>query len=204
MGQEALCTARVDGRTSKGKLLLESDVLIFRGDIRLTIRFRDLKTVRASKGVLDVEFTEGRAAFDLGPAADKWAQKLLAPRTRLEKLGVKASSRVAVTGIDDREFLAELTRATPHVNRGTRQNHNDLIFFGASTDEDLAALSDLKSRLKSDGAIWVVRPKGRKEITEAGVMAAGKAVGLVDVKVVKFSETHTAEKFVIPLKGRRG
>jgi len=34
-----------------------------------------------------------------------------------------------------------------------------------------------------------------------------KAAGLVDVKVVRFSDTHTAEKFVIPLasrKSRRG
>jgi hypothetical protein len=29
-------------------------------------------------------------------------------------------------------------------------------------------------------------------------MRAGKEAGLVDVKVVRFSETHTAEKFVIP------
>ena len=29
-------------------------------------------------------------------------------------------------------------------------------------------------------------------------MAAGKAAGLVDVKVVSFSATHTAEKFVDP------
>jgi hypothetical protein len=35
-------------------------------------------------------------------------------------------------------------------------------------------------------------------------MAAGKAAGLVDVKVVRFSETHTAEKFVIPKSRRRG
>jgi hypothetical protein len=34
------------------------------------------------------------------------------------------------------------------------------------------------------------------------VMAAGKAAGLVDVKVVGFSSTHTAQKFVIPLKNR--
>jgi hypothetical protein len=38
-----------------------------------------------------------------------------------------------------------------------------------------------------------------KTITEGDVMAAGKAAGLVDVKVVRFSETHTAEKFVIPV-----
>jgi hypothetical protein len=33
-------------------------------------------------------------------------------------------------------------------------------------------------------------------------MRAGKAAGLVDVKVVSFSATHTAEKFVIPVRAR--
>ena len=33
-------------------------------------------------------------------------------------------------------------------------------------------------------------------------MAAGKRAGLVDVKVVSFSETLTAEKFVIPVAKR--
>lgn len=33
-------------------------------------------------------------------------------------------------------------------------------------------------------------------------MAAGKEAGLVDIKVVRFSETHTALKFVIPLARR--
>jgi hypothetical protein len=34
-------------------------------------------------------------------------------------------------------------------------------------------------------------------------MKAGKTAGLVDVKVVRFSDTHTAEKYVIPVKDRR-
>jgi len=33
-------------------------------------------------------------------------------------------------------------------------------------------------------------------------MGAGKRAGLVDVKVARYSETHTAEKFVIPLARR--
>ena len=49
----------------------------------------------------------------------------------------------------------------------------------------------------------MIRPKGVKTITEADTMAAGKAAGLVDVKVVKFSETHTAEKFVIRVSERK-
>jgi hypothetical protein len=48
----------------------------------------------------------------------------------------------------------------------------------------------------------VIRPKGRPEISERSVMAAGKAAGLVDVKVVAFSSTHTAEKFMIPVANR--
>ena len=35
-------------------------------------------------------------------------------------------------------------------------------------------------------------------------MAAGKRAGLVDVKVVSFSDTLTAEKFVIPVAKRPG
>jgi len=34
------------------------------------------------------------------------------------------------------------------------------------------------------------------------VMTAARNVGLVDVKVVRFSETHTAEKWVVPLSQR--
>ena len=61
---------------------------------------------------------------------------------------------------------------------------------------------ELKRSLKPNGALWVIRPKGRADISEAAVMAAGSAAGLVDVKVVRFSPTHTAEKFVIPLSKR--
>ena len=60
----------------------------------------------------------------------------------------------------------------------------------------------LRTSLKPNGALWVIRPKGRPEISEAAVRAAGRAAGLVDVKVVGFSPTHTAEKFVVPLAKR--
>ena len=63
-------------------------------------------------------------------------------------------------------------------------------------------LEKLKASLKPDGALWIIRPKGRPEISERATMAAGKAAGLVDVKVVGFSPTHTAEKFVIPVGQR--
>jgi hypothetical protein len=49
-----------------------------------------------------------------------------------------------------------------------------------------------------------VRAKGAgAAVSESAVMAAGKAAGLVDTKVVAFSATHTAERLVIPISRRR-
>ena len=50
--------------------------------------------------------------------------------------------------------------------------------------------------------IWTLRPKGSKDLTEQEMMRAGQTAGLVDVKVVSFSETLTAEKFVVPVAHR--
>jgi hypothetical protein len=70
------------------------------------------------------------------------------------------------------------------------------------TADDLAALPSLVPWIARDGAVWTIRRKGRRDLTEADVRAAGKAAGLVDVKVVRFSDSHTAEKFVIPVSAR--
>ena len=78
----------------------------------------------------------------------------------------------------------------------------DAIFVAANERDDLERLVTVQKFLKRDGAIWVIRPKGSARITEKDVMSAGKAAGLVDVKVARFSETHTAEKFVIPVARR--
>jgi hypothetical protein len=47
-------------------------------------------------------------------------------------------------------------------------------------------------------ALWIIYPKGQKQITEADVRSAGLASGLTDTKVTSFSPTHTALKFVLP------
>jgi hypothetical protein len=70
------------------------------------------------------------------------------------------------------------------------------------TFPDGTASFNLGAAAAAHGAIWIIRPKGRPEISERATMAAGKAAGLVDVKVVGFSPTHTAEKFVIPVNAR--
>jgi hypothetical protein len=203
MGAEAKCSVRVKGQTDVGTARLETEALQFRGrDVRLSIPFKAMKRVEAIDGELRVTSADSSVALALGAAAAKWADKIKNPPSRLQKLGVKPGWRVSAVGIADAVFLRELEGAVAALTIGRVRKPSDAIFFGADREAQLGRLDKLKDSIERNGAIWVIRPKGRKEISESAVMAAGKAAGLVDVKVVSFSPTHTAEKFVIPVAKR--
>jgi hypothetical protein len=202
MGAEAKCTLTFGKTKADGKALLETDALIFRGgDVRLSVPYKQITRVEAKAGALRVTFPEGVAVFAIGDAAPKWAAKILNPPSRLDKLGVKPSHAVLVLGVEDDSFMRELEARGARVS--TRAGgQTDLIFYAARSRDALNKLVPLQKHLKRDGAIWVIRPRGVTAITEADVMKAGKDAGLVDVKVARFSDTCTAEKFVIPLAKR--
>jgi len=203
MGAEATCTARCNGLTATGKARLETEVLQFRGgDLKLSIPFRQMSKVTARGGTLSVTFQDGAASFDLGAAASKWADKILHPLSRLQKIGVKPEWHASAIGVADTVFLKELEAGIALLSIGRVLKASDAIFYGVSKEAELSRLEKLKASLKPDGALWIIRPKGRPEISERATMAAGKAAGMVDVKVVAFSATHTAEKFVIPVRQR--
>src|SRR2546428_6110724 len=112
MGKEANCIARFGKQKSAGKALLETNELIFRGDFRLKITFTSLKSAKAIDGELRLETPEGLAVFELGEQAVKWCDKILHPKSRIEKLGVKKDAEVALLGEFEPEFLAELRTTT--------------------------------------------------------------------------------------------
>jgi hypothetical protein len=201
MGLERECKLHVRGKTISGKVQLESDHLLFRGTERLKIMLRDLSHVQAVNGVLMVHFADGPAAFELGPAADKWAQKIRKPPSRLDKLGVKAGLQVSLEGIFENSFVRELRVRKAEVVAG--RTKRDLIFLGVEQEDELAAIRKSVTKLKPDGGVWVVYPKGVKTVREIQVLDAGRAAGLKDLKVASFSPTHTALKFVIPLRARQ-
>jgi hypothetical protein len=202
MGYEASCTIRFEGQTAKGNARLEHKDLIFRGPTtRVAIPLREIRDAHAGEGTLYVTFGGKRAEFDLGAVASRWASRIANPPSRLDKLGVKPGAGVIVLGVEDTSFVNEL-KGRGAIVTGARGTAVDIAFYAANRRDDLGALASLKNIIKPNGAIWVVRPKGQDVITEAETMAAGKRAGLVDVKVVSFSDTHTAEKFVIPVKDR--
>jgi hypothetical protein len=202
MGQQATCTLKFAGKTIEGTAWLEHKDLVFRGPERLAIPLKDITSAIAKDGRLRVTFGGKTADFAIGAAAPKWADRITNPPSRLDKLGIKAGSTILPLTFKDDAFVEEARARGAKIVRRAPAGGVDAIFFGASRNEDLARLADAVQSLQPNGALWVVRPKGAKAITEAETMAAGKRAGLVDVKVVSFSDTHTAEKFVIPVAKR--
>jgi hypothetical protein len=201
MGYRVKCTVEFDGKASAGMAHLEPESLLFRGTFRLSIPFGQMKSVKAGEGRLHIGFPDGTAIFNLGPLADKWASKIRNPKGLLDKLGVKPDSKVVILGIKDESFMGQLKERSPDMSERKRKDA-DLIFLLAESKAALKRVAPLQDYIKRNGVIWVVAPKGKQNIKESDVLDAGKEAGLVDTKVVSFSQTHTAHKLVIPLERR--
>ena len=186
MGQEIKCRVDFGKQSSRGRALLETSEVLFRGDFRLKIPFQSISSMEATSGKLKIEFAEGSAVFYLGDAAEKWAKRIRNPPSRLDKLGVKAGSRVQLIGRHDADFEQELKQRGASVVR----SKPDLVFLAVAEKDQLVELA-----YAGEAPVWVVYPKGVRTITESDVLTAGRAAGLVDSKVASFSATHTALRF---------
>jgi hypothetical protein len=201
MGQTIECAARVNGRNDRGTALLETDDVIFRG-ARARVAFAEMTSVVVKGEWLAIGFAGGSLELQLRKRADVWLGKIRKPKGIVEKLGVKAGARVALVAWDDAELAAGLEAGGAKVRSGAPRGEVDVIVLGVKKEADLAKIPAVTAKLAKDGALWIVRPKGKDGVAESAVMTAGHRAGLVDVKVARYSETHTAEKFVIPLARR--
>jgi hypothetical protein len=127
------------------------------------------------------------------------------PSTRplLDKLGVKPDSRVAMIGEFPDWFRVLLLERASFIAEDAPSEPVDLIFLLADSHAELAALHDLRGRIEQNGAIWVVSRKGKQAtLRDVEVISAAIDAGLVDNKVVSFSDTHTSLRLVIRLRDR--
>src|SRR5262249_6214012 len=123
----------------------------------------------------------------------------------LDKLGVRPGSRVAIVGDVDPDgwFRALLAERTSDVTLGSPKPDSDLVFLAADSHDDLVGLRDLRSQIQPPAGIWVVSRKGKAAtLRDVEVMAAARSAGLIDNKVVAFSDTHTTIRLVIPVADR--
>jgi hypothetical protein len=195
MGREARCVVRHAGQEADARALLETDELIVRAPFRLTVPRADIASAGADGELLTVTYAGGRIELELGEReAARWAHDIANPKTLADKLGVKPGQRVRLVGGAGRELVGS--------GRQVTSGEADVVFVVLDSAADLALIDSLQHEIAPDGAIWVIRPKGRDDLTEAMVIGAGRAARLHDVKIARVSATHTAMKFVIPVARR--
>jgi len=192
---------RLGGAAGKAKVLLETEELIFRGVVKGRVAFQALTAVEPGPDGLRLVWSDGEATVELSERqAAQWADRIARPPSLLDKLGVHDGTRIAVLDVDDAAFSAELAdRAVKTVTKGPA----DVVVWSIDDAADLGRLPSLTGWIEPAGAVWAVWPKGRKELNENHVREAALDAGLVDVKVARFSATHSALKLVIP-KAKRG
>jgi len=188
MGNEATVRAKVGGKADAGKALLETHEVVFRGARRCVVK---LDAVRSSAAVSGAWLKLGELELELGAVqAGKWLEKIKNPKTVLQKLGLKPGQKVQLIDVEDPKFAAGFEQTA---------DQPDVVFYQVGSPADLKRLP----RIAGEQVLWLLRPKGKNApVGERETMAAGKAAGLVDVKVVAFSDTLSAEKYVVPVKLR--
>jgi hypothetical protein len=207
MGSEVMCRVHFGKQESEGQTLLETTEIIFRGDFRLKIPFATILSAKVVGNELQLRTSEAVSRFELGAStAVKWREKILHPKTRIEKLGIKPGMRVSLIGFEnqDEEFLKEIqnTKVVMAPAKNGLPKNCDCVFLRADTKKQLTPVAKIANEMLGAVALWVIYPKGQQHITEGEVLSAGRVAGLTDIKVVGFSPTHTALKFVIPVNKR--
>ena len=197
-GRATLTGAGTKSQTGLAKILLETDELILRGEVRAHIPRAQIRAAVARAGTVRLTFDGGSLALTLGAAAEKFVAKVLAPpKSRLAKMGIASGARVVVRHIADEEFAGELAALNVEVSRRASRDAA-LVVLGVEDPRDLARIATTAKSLAPDGALWVIHPKGVDGVKDTDIFARAKKVGLTYTKVARFSLTHTAEKLVIP------
>jgi len=196
MGLETVCTARLNNLVAEGKAHCGDGELEFRGEFRLKWKWADLTSISVLDGVLVAVRGADKAEFELGDLAPKWEHAIKNPKSRLDKLGLKPGHAYCAWGEFDSLFGPE---CVARAGEPTRQGPMDIVFVRLTTKDDLANLDKARTQIKSNGAVWAVWAKGRKELTENDVRAFALDHQLVDVKVASFSAELSSLKLVVPV-----
>lgn len=174
MGIETTCRVETEAGAGDARVLLETEELVVRGALKTGIPF---KSVQAA-------MVDGRKV----PAREA--------RCQAEHGGVLSGHR--------RPRPARRARrgGGDHLV-GANQDKLGPDSPGVERDAGVSRIAPAVASLRPSGAIWMIHPKGREGVKDTAIFAAGREAGLVATTVAKFSESHTAEKLVIPVAKRR-
>ncbi len=202
MGQEIDGAVIVGGQKVPLRGDFGSDRVRFSGGRRGDVPYKQVQVLSTSKGILRIRADGAEMQFPVGPNVDRLANKIRTPATRLEKMGVKPGLSAAMLGKFDRDFIAELDAVLPDTHLGLPNDPVDLLLVAVKDLDGLASMQSFAAGIKPNGSLWIIYPKNKRDIPEKDVLDTGRAAGLKDLKVVRFSEKLTALRFMRPLADR--
>jgi hypothetical protein len=180
VGLESRAKAKLGGRRvlQDGTLFLEGQELFFRPDVpegqrvkRLRIPVAETTRLEATGPELIVEHRGETMRFAIDHP-ERWVAKIRTPKSRVDKLGIRAGTVVYIENVDDPALDDELS-AMLAVKKKAPSAEVDVILLGAEREEDLTGLEALLNATKETVQIWVLWTKAAAR--EAAAKAAKDA-----------------------------
>ncbi len=190
MGRETQCHISFQGQEGQGKILLESQELILRGDIRARIIRSLINTMACDGDDLVVITAQGPIRATMGAAeAARWVKAFAKPLPSLaEKLGLGPDRPARVLGpLTDPELIAALTGCL---------SPTSLLILAELPDQ--AAMDNALAQLRQTphATFWGVTVKGAKVgFSDAALRARMRAAGYIDTKSCAVSDRHSATRY---------
>jgi hypothetical protein len=159
-------------------LFLEGQEIFFRPDVpegqrvkRLRVPVAETTRLEASGRELIVEHRGETMRFTIDHP-ERWVAKIRTPKSRVDKLGIRAGTVVYIHNVKDGALDDELS-ATLAVKKKTLGPEVDVVLYGASTESDLSDLSAIAEATKDTVALWVLWTKA--SALEAAALAEAAA-----------------------------
>ena len=192
MGREAFVQATYDGRSGEAKAVLESQGIILRSPLSLTLPRDAIAGLKVEGDALVGLGPRGPFELFLGAAeAGRWKGSLEKPLPTLaEKLGLKPGVTIWTSGDLGAPELAEALAGVP---RTTVEAASMIVIHAA---EPNALAQALEASSGSLAPVWVIHGKGRTAtFGESAVRALMRDSGFIDTKVSAVSDALSATRY---------
>lgn len=193
MGRELQCNVQLGKQSGLSTAHLDSTGIQLRGSIRGKWELVQLDDLAVRNDSLVASTPDGTLSISLGKIeAEKWLHALKNPKSRAEKLGLKAKMRVYVFS-ENSEISEEIFSADCVMSK--RIDDAGLMFMPVMNSKALNGFNKIPADAIRSQHVWVLREKGSAtKMSEKLIFDAAAAAGFKPTKTLRFSEELTADR----------
>jgi len=193
----AACEWTRGGVTSSVRAGLGRYAITFGSDAEGRLPYSDIVEVWQYGTFIHIRFPGGEARLDMEDKrrARRFARKMEDAPSPLEVLGAKPGDALAVVGLPEAWVVRLLRRRRIRAVEAP-PGPLDMMVVGVSDERSLATLGSLLPLVRTGGTVWVVYPRGHREISTDAVAEAGRYFDLQGELELQVSSRHSALKLV--------